>query len=107
MRSVRKGLPRQVDKGGHLEAMLYVDVPALMQKLVAAAPTTGRDALRCIRYVPPTHVARILQNQVDRFAQLGDERSPPIKRRLWDKFHIERGIDFVRVELLFIQKPVE
>ena len=50
MRSVRKGLPRQVDKGGHLEAMPYADVPALMQKLAAASPTTGRDALRFTIY---------------------------------------------------------
>jgi hypothetical protein len=41
LRSVRKGLPRQVDKAGHLEAMPYVDVPAPMQKLVAASPTIG------------------------------------------------------------------
>lgn len=50
LRSVCKGLPRQVDKGGHLEAMPYVDVPALMQKLAAASPTTGRDALRFTIY---------------------------------------------------------
>lgn len=46
LRSVRKGLPRQNDKRGHMEAMPYADVPALMQRLAAAAPTTGRDALR-------------------------------------------------------------
>jgi len=46
LRSVRKGLPRQNDKRGHMEAMPYADVPALMQKLAAASPTTGRDALR-------------------------------------------------------------
>jgi integrase len=50
LRSVRKGLPRQVDKGGHLEAMPYAEVPALMAKLAAASPTTGRDALRFTIY---------------------------------------------------------
>jgi len=50
LRSVRKGLPRQVDKGGHLEAMPYTDVPALMARLAAASPTTGRDALRFTIY---------------------------------------------------------
>lgn len=50
LRSVRKGLPRQNDKRGHMEAMPYADVPALMQKLAAAAPTTGRDALRFTIY---------------------------------------------------------
>jgi integrase len=46
LRTVRKGLPRQTGKSEHLEAMPYSDVPALMQKLAVATPTTGRDALR-------------------------------------------------------------
>jgi integrase len=50
LRSVRKGLPRQNDKRGHMEAMPYAEVPALMQKLAKAAPTTGRDALRFTIY---------------------------------------------------------
>lgn len=50
LRSVRKGLPRQSNKRGHMEAMPYADVPALMQRLVAASPTTGRDALRFTIY---------------------------------------------------------
>ncbi len=50
LRSVRKGLPRQTEKAGHLAAMPYADVPALIAKLVAASPTTGRDALRFTIY---------------------------------------------------------
>lgn len=50
LRSVRKGLPRQSGKSEHLEAMPYADVPALMQKLAVASPTTGRDALRFTIY---------------------------------------------------------
>lgn len=50
LRSVRKGLPRQLDKAGHLEALPYVDVPALMQRLAAASPPIGRDALRFTVY---------------------------------------------------------
>ena len=50
LRSVRKGLPRQSDKRGHTEAMPYADVPALMQALAMASPTTGRDALRFTIY---------------------------------------------------------
>jgi integrase len=50
LRSVRKGLPRQNDKRGHMEAMPYADVPALMRNLAAASPTTGRDALRFTIY---------------------------------------------------------
>lgn len=50
LRSVRRGLPRQTAKSKHLEAMPYADVPALMQKLAAASPTTGRDALRFTIY---------------------------------------------------------
>jgi integrase len=50
LRSVRKGLPRQTEKAGHLAAMPYGDVPALVAKLAAASPTTGRDALRFTIY---------------------------------------------------------
>ena len=50
LRSVRKGLPRQTEKAGHLAAMPYADVPVLVAKLVAASPTTGRDALRFTIY---------------------------------------------------------
>ncbi|MFA6032032.1 MAG: integrase arm-type DNA-binding domain-containing protein [Myxococcota bacterium] len=50
LRSVRKGLPRQNDRRRHMEAMPYATVPALMQRLAAAAPTTGRDALRFTIY---------------------------------------------------------
>lgn len=50
LRSVRKGLPRQTGKAGHLAAMPYADVPALIAKLMAASPTTGRDALRFTIY---------------------------------------------------------
>lgn len=50
LRSVRKGLPRQTEKAGHLAAMPYADVPALVAKLAAASPTTGRDALRFTIY---------------------------------------------------------
>lgn len=50
LRSVRKGLPRQNDKPGHMEAMPYADVPALMRKLARATPTIGRDALRFTIY---------------------------------------------------------
>lgn len=50
LRSVRKGLPRQNDKRGHMEAMPYAEVPAFMQKLAKAAPTIGRNALRFTIY---------------------------------------------------------
>lgn len=50
LRAVRKGLPRQNYKRGHMEAMPYSDAPALMKKLVAAAPTLGREALRFTIY---------------------------------------------------------
>ena len=50
LRSMPKGLPRQTEKAGHLAAMPYADVPALVATLVAALPTTGRDALRFTIY---------------------------------------------------------
>jgi integrase len=72
LRSVRKGLPRQTDKRGHMEAMPYADVPALMQKLAEAAPTLGRDALRFTIY-----------NAV---------RSNETRLAVWSEFDLERSI---------------
>lgn len=72
LRSVRKGLPRQIDKGGHLEAMPYADVPALMTKLATAAPTTGRDALRFTIY-------NAVRSNETRFA-------------VWTEFDLDRGV---------------
>lgn len=72
LRAVRKGLPRQVDKGGHLEAMPYADVPALMAKLAVASPTTGRDALRFTIY-------NAVRSNETRFA-------------VWTEFDLDKGI---------------
>ncbi|MFA7585195.1 MAG: integrase arm-type DNA-binding domain-containing protein [Novosphingobium sp.] len=72
LRSVRKGLPRQIGKGGHLEAMPYADVPALMAKLAAASPTHGRDALRFTIY-------NAVRSNETRFA-------------VWTEFDLEKGI---------------
>jgi len=72
LRSVRKGLPRQIDKGGHLEAMPYADVPALMTKLSVAAPTTGRDALRFTIY-------NAVRSNETRFA-------------VWTEFDLDKGV---------------
>ncbi len=72
LRSVRRGLPRQVDKAGHLEAMPYADVPALMTKLAAAAPTTGRDALRFTIY-------NAVRSNETRFA-------------VWTEFDLDRAV---------------
>jgi integrase len=72
LRSVPKGLPRQVEKGGHLEAMPYADVPALVRKLAAASPTTGRDALRFTVY-------NAVRSNETRFA-------------VWAEFDLDKGI---------------
>jgi len=72
LRSVRKGLPRQTGKSEHLEAMPYIDVPALMQKLAAASPTTGRDALRFTIY-------NAVRSNETRFA-------------VWTEFDLDRAI---------------
>jgi integrase len=72
LRSVRKGLPRQLDKGGHLEAMAYDEVPALMRKLASASPTTGRDALRFTIY-------NAVRSNETRFAR-------------WTEFDLEKAI---------------
>ena len=72
LRSVRKGLPRQADKGGHLEAMPYAHVPALMAKLSTASPTVGRDALRFTVY-------NAVQSNETRFA-------------IWTEFNLHKAI---------------
>jgi hypothetical protein len=58
LRSVRKGLPRQNDKKGHMEAMPYAKVPVFMQKLAAAAPTIGRDGHGHLGRGPTNHSLR-------------------------------------------------
>lgn len=50
LRSVRKGLPRQTDKVEHFKAISYADIPAFMEELASASPTTGREALRFTIY---------------------------------------------------------
>jgi len=72
LRSVRKGLPRQIEKSGHLAAMPYSDVPALIEKLAAAAPTTGRDALRFTIY-------NAVRSNETRFA-------------VWTEFDLDKGV---------------
>ena len=72
LRSVRKGLPRQTAKTEHLKAMPYAEVPALMASLVAASPTTGRDALRFTIY-----------NAV---------RSNETRLAVWTEFDLDQGI---------------
>ena len=72
LRSVRKGLPRQTAKTEHLKAMPYAEVPALMARLVAASPTTGRDALRFTIY-----------NAV---------RSNETRLAVWTEFDLDQGI---------------
>lgn len=72
LRSVRKGLPRQTEKAGHFIAMPYGDVPELMRNLVAASPTTGRDALRFTIY-------NAVRSNETRFAA-------------WSEFDLDRAI---------------
>jgi integrase len=72
LRSVRKGLPRQTEKAGHLAAMPYADVPALVAKLVASSPTTGRDALRFTIY-------NAVRSNETRFA-------------VWNEFDLDKAI---------------
>lgn len=50
LRSVRKGLPRQNNTGGHYAAMPYQDAPAFIQAVAAMPPSRGRDALQLTIY---------------------------------------------------------
>jgi integrase len=115
LRSVRKGLPRQLDKAGHLEAMPYADVPALMAKLAAASPTLGREALRFTIYNAvrsnETRFAVWTEFDLDRAIwtipgdrmKAGETHVVPIAapavallRRLWIERHSDTGLVFSR-----------
>ena len=72
LRSVRKGLPRQNERAGHLEAMPYAEAPAFMALLASAAATTGRDALRLTIYTA-------VRSNETRFA-------------VWPEFDLDNGI---------------
>ena len=72
LRSVRKGLPRQVKADTHFEAMPYAEVPAFMEGLADAAPTIGRDALRFTVYTA-------VRSNETRFA-------------IWPEFDLENGV---------------
>jgi integrase len=72
LRSVRKGLPRQVKPVEHLASMPWADVPDLAATLAAASPTVGRDALRFTIYT-------VVRSNETRFAT-------------WPEFDLERGI---------------
>lgn len=72
LRTVRKGLPRQTDKPGHMEAMPHVDVPAFMQKLARDAPTIGRTALRFTIYTAA--------------------RSNETRKALWTDFDLDNAV---------------
>ncbi len=72
LRSVRKGLPRQMGRAGHLAAMPYAKVPALMAKLALTSRTTGRDALRFTIY-------NAVRSNETRFA-------------VWNEFDLDKAI---------------
>ena len=72
LRSVRKGLPRQNERAGHLEAMPYAEAPTFMASLASALATTGRDALRLTIYTA-------VRSNETRFA-------------VWPEFDLDNGI---------------
>jgi integrase len=72
LRSVRKGLPRQVKPVEHLASMPWSDVPDFAATLAAASPTVGRDALRFTIYT-------VVRSNETRFAT-------------WPEFDLERGV---------------
>ena len=72
LKSVRKGLPRQPANERHFEAMPFEDVPAYVQRLAAAAPTVGRDALR--------------------FTILNAVRSNETRFAVWPEFDLDKAV---------------
>ena len=78
LRSVRKGLPRQNERAGHLEAMPYAEAPAFMALLADAVATTGREALRLTIYTA-------VRSSETRFA-------------VWPEFDLDQGIRSIPAE---------
>jgi integrase len=72
LRSVRKGLPRQSNIGGHYAAMAYADVPAFIQEISALPPSLGRDALRLTIYTAT--------------------RSNETRKAVWSEFDLDKGV---------------
>jgi integrase len=72
LRSVRKGLPRQNDRGGHYEAMPFAEAPAFVQSIGAMPETVGRDAL-C-------------------FTILTAVRSNETRFAVWPEFDLDKGV---------------
>lgn len=96
LRSVRKGLPRQNDKRGHMEAMPYAEVPAFMQKLTKAALTIGRNALRFTIYnavwTIPAEPMKMRETHVVSLS------APVVAllRKLWEQRTSDTGLIFSR-----------
>ncbi|WP_255580249.1 MULTISPECIES: site-specific integrase [unclassified Caulobacter] len=72
LRSVRKGLPRQTNVGGHYAAMAYADVPGFVQEISAMPPSLGRDALRLTIYTAT--------------------RSNETRMAVWSEFDLNKGV---------------
>jgi len=72
LRSVTRGLPRQVKTVNHRAAMPYCEVPTFMTKLMRSPNSTGRDALRL------TVLTGVRSNET-RFAT-------------WSEFDLEAGV---------------
>lgn len=72
LRSVRKGLPRQNNTGGHYAAMPYQDAPAFIQAVAAMPPSLGRDALQLTIYAAV--------------------RSNETRLAVWSEFDLDRAV---------------
>lgn len=72
LRSVRKGLPRQVRLVEHRQAMPYKDVPAFVTKLMALPASVGRDALK--------------------LTILTATRSGEVRHAVWGEFDLDKAI---------------
>lgn len=71
LRTVSKGLPRQNDRGGHFEAMPFMDVPEFFRRLIDS-PTISRDAMRFLIYTAA--------------------RSNEVRKATWPEIDLDKGM---------------
>ena len=85
LRSVTRGLPRQVKQVAHRDAMPYAEVPAFMASLLALPNSAGRDALK--------------------LTILTAVRSNETRLATWAEFDLDTGIWSIPAERMKMNEP--
>lgn len=85
LRSVRKGLPRQLRQVEHRQAMPYRDVPAFLARLIELGPTVGRDALK--------------------LTILTGTRSGEVRYAVWGEFDLDNAVWSIPAARMKMKEP--